>query len=147
MSLINGTIIIEVLFPAPVNTVWQAITDPSVMKQWYFELPEFKADVGFEFHFVGETDGRQYLHHCRVTEAIPPKKISYTWRFEGLSGDSLVTFELRAAGNSTALKFSHAGIDTFPNDNPDITPERFEEGWTHIIGTSLKQFLSSQQKS
>jgi len=45
-------IVIERTFDAPVAKVWKAITDKDAMKQWYFDLPEFKAEVGFEFQFL-----------------------------------------------------------------------------------------------
>ena len=46
-------VINEVLLNAPVAKVWKAITDKDDMKQWYFDLAEFKPEVGFEFQFKG----------------------------------------------------------------------------------------------
>jgi uncharacterized protein YndB with AHSA1/START domain len=60
--------IIERSYNAPRNKVWRAITSKEDMKQWYFDLPEFKAKVGFEFEFRGgQENGIQYLHRCKVT--------------------------------------------------------------------------------
>ena len=42
-------VIKEVLLNAPASKVWKAITDKNEMKQWYFDLAEFKPEVGFEF--------------------------------------------------------------------------------------------------
>lgn len=50
--------------------------------------------AGFEFEFIIEHEGAKYHHVCKVTEAIPHRKIAYTWRYKGEPGDSLVTFEL-----------------------------------------------------
>ena len=44
---------IERVFDAPVNVLWKAITDKDEMKQWYFDLEEFKAEPGFKFSFTG----------------------------------------------------------------------------------------------
>ena len=44
------------------------------MKKWYFDLAEFKAEVGFKFQFSGGPPEKQYLHLCEVTEIIPEKK-------------------------------------------------------------------------
>ena len=30
------------------------------MKQWYFDLAEFKPEVGFKFQFMGGTEDNQY---------------------------------------------------------------------------------------
>src|SRR5437879_11121107 len=91
-------------FNAPVGRVWKALTDVEEMRQWYFNLKQFKAEVGFEFEFVVEHEGTTYHHLCKVTEVIPQKKIAYTWRYKGHEGDSLVTFELFADGDETRLK-------------------------------------------
>ncbi|HEY8895376.1 MAG TPA: SRPBCC domain-containing protein, partial [Niastella sp.] len=55
-------------------------------------------------------------------------------------GNSFVTFELYPEGNGTRLKLTHEGLETFPM-NPDFAKKNFMEGWTQIIGTSLKEFL------
>jgi uncharacterized protein YndB with AHSA1/START domain len=44
-------IVTERLFDAPVATVWKALTDKSKMKKWYFDLPDFKPEKGFQFEF------------------------------------------------------------------------------------------------
>lgn len=133
--------VIERTFDAPVEKVWNAITDKDEMKQWYFDIDQFKPEVGFEFKFYGENEGRKYTHRCKITEVIRFKKLSYTWRYEGYEGDSLVTFELFAEGSATRLKLSHEGLETFPISNPDFAKENFVAGWTYIVGQSLKEFL------
>jgi len=45
--------VIEKTFNAPVQKVWKAITSKEEMKQWYFDIPDFKPEVGFEFQFTG----------------------------------------------------------------------------------------------
>src|SRR4029450_4326223 len=87
-------VIVERTFDAPVELVWSALTDVDQMRQWYFDLKEFKPEVGFKFEFVVEHEGNTYHHLCKVTDVIPEKKIAYTWRYKGEPGDSLVTFEL-----------------------------------------------------
>ena len=44
-----GAIIVERTFNASVGRVWTALTDLNEMRQWYFDLKEFKAETGFEF--------------------------------------------------------------------------------------------------
>jgi len=131
---------LERTFNAPVDKVWKALTDKDNMKQWYFDIPEFKPEVGFEFQFEGGPPEKCYLHRCRVTEVIPGRKLTYSWRYEGYAGNSFVTFELFPEGDKTRLKLTHTGLDTFPADVPDLARENFARGWTQIIGTSLKEF-------
>jgi uncharacterized protein YndB with AHSA1/START domain len=138
-------IIVERILNAPVARIWRALTDVDQMREWYFDLKEFKAEVGFEFEFVVEHEGNKYHHLCRVTEVIPEKKIAYTWRYKGEPGDSLVTFELSAEGDKTRLKLTHTGIETFPK-TPAYARKNFEAGWTEIIGSELKRFVENAEK-
>jgi uncharacterized protein YndB with AHSA1/START domain len=141
----NEPLIIEYNFAAPIGKVWKAITDKNQMKQWYFNITEFKPETGFEFQFYGGSEDKQWLHLCKVVEVVPNKKITYTWRYDGYPGISYVTFELSAYGNKTQLKLIHAGLESFPSDTvPELKKENFLEGWTYIIGTALKEFVKAE---
>ena len=133
-------VVIELTFDAPVVRVWKAITDVEAMRRWYFDLKEFKPEVGFEFEFIVEHEGTKYHHLCKITEVIPQKKLAYTWRYQGHEGDSLVTFELFPEDGKTRLKLTHEGLETFPK-TPSFARKNFMEGWTQIVGSSLKGFV------
>ncbi|HLU80872.1 MAG TPA: SRPBCC domain-containing protein [Flavobacteriaceae bacterium] len=133
-------IIVERVYNAPISKVWKAITDKTEMKNWYFDLAEFKAEVGFKFQFMGGTEENQFLHLCEVTEVVPEKKISYSWRYDGYEGNSFVTFELFEEENKTRLKLTHRDLETFP-DKEDFARTNFEKGWDYILNTSLKVYL------
>ncbi len=138
----NKSVEIQKTFNASIERVWQAITDKNKMKEWYFNLEEFKPEPGFEFRFAGEGHkGEKYMHICKITEVIPNKKLQYSWQYETYEGYSLVTFELFAEGNQTRLKLTHQGLETFPQDNPDFAIESFTAGWTDIITVSLHQYV------
>ena len=134
--------LIERTYNAPIAKVWKAITDRDQMKEWYFDLAEFRAEEGFEFQFSGQgKKGEEYIHLCKVTEVIPEKKLSYSWRYEGLPGASVVTFELFPEGEKTRVKLTHEGLESFAANGSDFAKESFAEGWTMIIGTSLLGFV------
>ena len=141
---VEEAVLIERTFNAPPERIWKALTDVKEMRQWYFDLKEFKPEVGFEFEFVVEHEGMKYHHLCKVTEVIPQKKLAYTWRYKGHEGDSLVTFELFADGDKTRLKLTHEGLETFPK-TPSFARRSFMEGWTQIIGSSLKEFVETKE--
>ena len=142
-SEIRDAVVLERTFNAPVARVWKALTDVDQMRQWYFDLKEFKPEVGFEFDFVVEHEGNTYDHRCKITEVIPQKKIAYTWRYHGHEGDSLVTFELFSEGEKARLKLIHEGLETFPK-TAAFAREKFEKGWTELIGSELKQFVEKK---
>ena len=137
-----GAVVVERTLDAPVARVWSALTDVDQMRQWYFDLKEFRPEVGFEFEFVVEHEGNRYHHLCKVTEVIPEKKIAYTWRYKGESGDSLVTIELFPESNMTRLRLRHEGLETFPK-TPAYARKNFETGWTGIAA-ELQQFVEGK---
>jgi len=136
-------LVIERTFNTPVDKVWSAISNKEEMKTWYFDLAAFRPEVGFEFQFEGGPDDKKYLHLCKVTEAIPNKKLTYSWRYDGYEGNSFVTFELFPEGERTRLRLTHSGLETFPA-NPDFAKENFVGGWDHIIGKSLPDYLEKK---
>ncbi|KAA5535076.1 SRPBCC domain-containing protein [Taibaiella lutea] len=134
-------IIIERTYNAPVEKVWKALTDKAQMKEWYFDIPDFKPEVGFEFEFIGKgKKGEEYLHKCKITELVPQKKLTHSWRYDGYEGNSFVTFELSAEGDKTHIKLTHTGLETFPPIEA-FAKSNFVEGWTYIIGKGLKEFV------
>lgn len=138
----NEPFVIEQTYKSSVESVWKAITSTEEMKGWYFDISEFIPQPGFEFEFLaGPDETKKYLHKCKITEVVPFQKLAYSWRYGGFEGDSLVTFELLPQGELTRLKFTHTGIETFPAGNPDFSEESFAEGWTWIIGTTLRMHV------
>ncbi len=57
----NQPIELERIINAPISKVWKAITDKNEMKNWYFDLAEYKAEKGFKFQFHGRTGTRQTI--------------------------------------------------------------------------------------
>lgn len=133
-------LVVERVFDAPVEVLWHALTNADEMRRWYFDLEQFKPEPGFEFRFTVEHEGTSFHHCCRVTEAVPLKKIAYTWRYEGHPGDSLVTFELLPENGKARLKLTHEGLETFPV-LPPFARNNFVKGWNSLIGASLVDYV------
>jgi uncharacterized protein YndB with AHSA1/START domain len=132
---------VQLLTPASTDYVWRSLVNIDLMKEWFFALEEFQPVTGFEFSFKGQAEDRSYIHHCRIIEVIPGKKIAYTWTYEGYTGESIVSFHLEPEESGSILVLTHEGLDNFSPLNPDFDIENFREGWTQIIGTSLKRHL------
>jgi uncharacterized protein YndB with AHSA1/START domain len=135
--------VIERTYNAPVNKVWEAITDHEKMEQWYFKLEDFKPEAGFEFEFMGGSEKQSYRHLCKVTEVIPGKKLKHSWQYDNYPGETFVTWELFDENGKTMLKLTHTGLETFPQNNPDFAKESFAKGWTYITGTLLQIYLET----
>src|SRR5687767_2419686 len=122
----DNPIIVERNFDVPSQKLWEALTDKQQMRRWYFELEAFEPVVGFKFQFYGgPSPENQYLHLCEVKEVDAGKKISYSWRYDGYPGDSLVTFELIPEGESTRLRLTHSGLETLEKGHVDFAKKNF----------------------
>ena len=139
----NKPLIVERTYNANTQRVWKAIADRDHMEEWYFDLEEFKPEVGFKFKFEGGPPEKSYLHLCKVTDVIEGRKIQYSWRYDQYPGNTLVTFELFPEGDNTRVRLSHEGLETLPHDNPDFAKENFQEGWNSFIGEELKKFVEA----
>ncbi|MBP6589653.1 MAG: SRPBCC domain-containing protein [Chitinophagaceae bacterium] len=137
-------IVIERNFKASTAIIWNALTDLSQLKKWYFDLDGFQPVPGFRFRFAGKgSTGEEYMHDCRVLEVIPGKKIAYSWTYENREGYSVVSFELFPDGDQTRLVLTHTGVASFAANGSDFMNESFTQGWTEIIGNQLRLFLEA----
>jgi uncharacterized protein YndB with AHSA1/START domain len=136
-------IVVERTFQAPVERVWEAITKKDQMPRWFFEqIPDFRAEVGFETTFVVNNGTKDYPHHWRVTEVVPRQRLVYDWLHPGFPGSSFVKWELSAAGGGSRLKLTHTGIESFPRDDEAFTTESCRGGWEYFFDR-LKGFVET----
>lgn len=137
----KGTVVKEATVNTSVSEVWEAITDKKKMKQWYFDIKDFKAEVGSMFKFYGENKNRTVPTTCKVIEVKPNKKLAYTWSYDDSPAETIVTFELFDKKDKTRIKLTHAELDKIPTVNKDFFIENHIEGWGHIICKSLKEYV------
>ena len=141
----SENVVVERTYNAPIDKVWSAITDVNEMRNWYFQLEDFKPKVGFKFDFLGgPEDGKQYLHLCEVTEVVDGKKITYSWRYDNYPGNSFVTWELFDKGDQTLLRITHTGLETFAGLGAEFEKTSFNGGWTYFVHTALKGYLEPE---
>ena len=144
MKPTDEPIIIKQTFDAPIEDVWNAITETERMKQWFFdEIQAFEPTEGFETQFDVECDGKHYLHDWRIAEVIPQQRIVYDWSYKGYAGRGLVTWELKATTDGTMLTLTNTVVEAFPEDDPAFNRESGEAGWKYFINDRLKSYLRS----
>ena len=138
-------IIVEQLFDRTVEEVWNAITQPGQMQQWFFEqIKSFRAEEGFETQFDVQVEDRNFRHVWKLTEVIPLKRITYSWKYAEYPGDGVVLFELSEQENQVKLTLTCHGIETFPQHIPEFSRESCEGGWIYFIKERLKGFLETK---
>ncbi|WP_029906274.1 SRPBCC domain-containing protein [Prevotella sp. 10(H)] len=137
-------VIVETDINAPVEKVWEAITDAAEMQHWFFEVSEFKPAVGFEFSFYSGGEEQKFLHVCKVLEVEPYKLLSYSLAYDDMDGESVVRIELSENMDITSVKLTHTGIESFPQDRPDFSRPTFENAWKELIQISLKEYVENK---
>lgn len=144
----NEPFVIEIIYNTSIENVWKAITNNKEMRQWYFDIPGFRDEPGFEFQFLSDpSEERPYRHICQVTEAVKCRKLSYTWQYDRYQAITQVTFEMfDEYEKGTRLRLTHEGLEAYPESDPDFSKESFAEGWRWIVETALKEYLEKTYK-
>jgi uncharacterized protein YndB with AHSA1/START domain len=143
MNARKDPIIVSLEVEAPLEAVWQAITNVKEMRQWFFEnMPNFKPKVGFTTAFNVQSTTQSFYHMWEVTEVILHKKITYSWQYkEYPEGISFSTFHIEKVSNSSSkLTVICTGLDTFPANVPEFSRKSCLGGWNYFT-QRLKAFV------
>ena len=135
---------VEEVFNVKPAVVWKAITELNQMKQWFFEnIPAFEPLVGFQTEFNVKATERDFYHLWEITEVVLGEKITYSWKYNELIGESFATFKVSEQGDRTKLKVTCIGLDSFPKDIPEFKYESCLAGWNYFIKDRLKKYLNN----
>ena len=147
----QDVVIAEIHIAAPPERVFQAITDPRQMPQWWgqkemYRLTECKADLvpGGKWSSVGVgVDGKQFRVEGEYLEVDPPRLLVHTWipsfypslktvvrwELEPQSVHGLHPGGPRKAGTGTLVRIHHSGFD---GNAPAATDHG--KGWQRVLG-------------
>jgi uncharacterized protein YndB with AHSA1/START domain len=145
MSNKSAPVITEQFFSKNKKQVWNAISNPDEMRQWFFEdMPDYQPKVGFKTHFNVNSGERDFMHLWEITEVIPLKKIVCKWEYQGYAGVAFVSYELFEEINGCSIKVTASGIETFSDKVPEFRRESCEGGWKYFINQRLKDYLKNK---
>lgn len=126
---------------APAQKVWDALTDPEVIRQYMFGtnvISDWKQ--GSPIVWKGEWQGKKYEDRGVILKLEPERLIQYS-HFSPLSGKPdlpenyhTVTIELVSHGVETAVSLSQ------DNNETEQAREHSEENWKTMLA-SLKKLL------
>ena len=121
---------------APRQRVFDAWTKTEELKKWHAPGPltvslaeiDFRTGGKYRIH-MREPDGTEHRVSGVYREIDPPKKIVYSWGWDGDHPvkNSTVTIEFFERGNSTEVVLTHAGIAH------DKERASHTQGWTAIL--------------
>ncbi len=133
---------ISVKVNAPLDKVWNAITNKEQMKNWYFDVPDFEPKIGNNFSFYGGDENEEYHHFCEIVDLIPNEKLKHSWTYPEISKEkTLVKWELKPENEGTIVTLTHKGLEAFEHLGENFKIHSFRKGWEDIVGKSLKEFV------
>ena len=128
------SLVISRTYPASVDRVFKAWTDANQLGQWFAPTDDYttKANVdlrvGHEYRIAITHKGgnvHTVLGTYRVIE--PPRKLVYTWRWDGGPNDTLVTVDFTPDGEATKVTITH---EQFVNTEDR---DKHNEGWNGCL--------------
>ncbi|MFZ1130168.1 MAG: SRPBCC domain-containing protein [Terriglobales bacterium] len=134
----HDSIYAEIHIAAPPERVFQALTDPRQLLQWWgqkgmYHHTDWKADVRpggqWRSEGVSDSDGSGYHVSGEYLEVDPPRLVSYTW-VASWSGAlrTVVRWELESAAGGTLVRLRHSGFAGAP-----AQAENHSQGWARVI--------------
>jgi uncharacterized protein YndB with AHSA1/START domain len=129
-----SSLVVSRTYPATQERVFKAWTDANQLGQWFAPSDDYttKANVdlrvGHEYRIAITHKGGN-VHNVVGTYRLiePPRKLIYTWRWEGAPTDTLVTVDFTPEGNATTVTITH---EQFLNTEDR---DRHNEGWKGCV--------------
>jgi uncharacterized protein YndB with AHSA1/START domain len=127
----------EILIAAPPSVVWDVLTDPEKVAQWWATAADFEPRPGAEGRLVmtSRATSLPMTVLIRVVQVDPERRFSFRWdyppRTQPLPATApLVEFTLVPAGAGTRLRLVESGIDDL--DRPEAERDRYYQ--SHVAG-------------
>jgi uncharacterized protein YndB with AHSA1/START domain len=139
-----SSLLISRTYPASVERVFKAWTDANQLGQWFAPTDDYTTkasvdlQVGHEYRIAITHKGGN-IHTILGTYRLidPPRKLVYTWRWEGgPMADTLVTVDFAPDGNATKVTITH---EQFTNTEDR---DKHNEGWNGCLNR-LQRTLTS----
>jgi uncharacterized protein YndB with AHSA1/START domain len=106
-------------FAAPPERVFEAWTDPAVLRRWWAARPEWdspaaKADARpggrYRLSMIDTSTGETRTVAGEYTEVVRPRRLVYTWRWEGMPTETRVSVDFHADGDGTRVELRQTGF-------------------------------------
>lgn len=114
----------------PVDRVWRALTDPVALAAWFWPerfatTAEVDLRVGGRYRIDGPGVGMAVAG--TYTTVDPPRRLAFTWQWDGEADETLVTVDLTPSEAGTELLIVHARFAT------DADRDNHAQGWADCL--------------
>ncbi len=123
----------------PAQVIWECLTDAKLLGSWLMEN-DFKPIVGHRFKFKSKpvpAFGWDGIVYCTVTEMVPLRRISFSWKSgseERAILDTTVTWILNESADGTELILEHKG---FTGWKASLISIMMQSGWKKMAKGKL----------
>jgi uncharacterized protein YndB with AHSA1/START domain len=127
-------------YPYPIETVWQAISEPAALAAWLMEN-DFKPEVGHAFQFRAKPmPGWNGIVDCVVTVVERPHRLAWTQSSGPI--ETVVTWTLEAVPEGTRVHLLHTG---FEGEMGLTTMQMLKQGWERMAQGRFIEILAALQ--
>ena len=130
---VTDKIEIETLIEAPKSEVWDVVTKPEHIAQWFGCIAEFELKPGATGRLIWKDHGEASL---TVVEVDAPNLFSFRWISadevtQNIKGETLVTFTLSEVNGTTRLLLTESGFDQLDlsDADRDTLRDKHTGGW------------------
>jgi len=130
---------------APVSKVWDGLTLPELVKQYFFGTQLVTTwQPGTPIYFRGEWEGKPYEDKGTVLQYEAGKMLEYDYFSSWSDLEDLpenyqrITYRVKAKGNGTVLTITQRNIDTLEKK------VHAAQNWAGLM-TALKKMMESSQ--
>ncbi len=133
----------SIVIQAPRKRVWEALTKPELVKQYFFGTDLVTDWVpGSPLFFRGEWEGKTYEDRGTVREFEPERSLAYDY-WSSFSGHEdtperrqIVRYELSDKDGGVEVKVEQSNVDT------QERADHSKENWKGVLA-GLKKFIES----
>jgi len=135
----TGTVRVERTYEAPVEAVFDAWTNPEVMRRWWKADPSHEVTIAADVRVGGDyrlaihpPDGDDMVVHGTYREVSRPDRLVYSWTWEGTGPyanhetEVAVTFQEEEPGRTT-VTIEHVGL------LDDTSRANHRRGWNGVL--------------
>lgn len=130
----------QTIIKAPVDKVWEALTNPEMVKQYFFgSNQETDWNVGSKISWTGEYEGTPYVDKGVVLGYLPNEKLSYSYLSSWIVLEDrpenylLVTYKVKEIDGGTELTITQSNYD-------EEKAKHSAENW-EIVVDGLKKLI------
>ncbi len=132
---------VVLVFKAPANKVWEGLTTPEMIKEYFFgtnAISDWK--VGSPLLFRGEWEGKPYEDKGIILQSEKPVLFQYSYlsSWSGLEDNpenyATITYQLKETNGATELTITQSGVAS------EEAKTHSEENWKQVLD-GLKKMI------